>query len=90
MLEQNYRSTQTILDAANAVIAHNEGRKPKRLWTAAGAGEQITAYAADTAQLEAHWIAAQIKRLHTDDGVRYSDIASCTVRTRSRGRSKRG
>ncbi len=75
MLEQNYRSTQTILDAANAVIAHNEGRKPKRLWTAAGAGEQITAYAADTAQLEAHWIAAQIKRLHTDDGVRYSDIA---------------
>ena len=50
MLEQNYRSTQTILDAANAVIAHNEGRKPKRLWTAAGAGEQITAYAADTAQ----------------------------------------
>ncbi|MEE1296396.1 MAG: 3'-5' exonuclease [Bifidobacterium sp.] len=75
MLEQNYRSTQTILDAANAVIAHNEGRKPKKLWTAAGKGVAITGYAADTAQLEAHWIAHEIARLHAEEGVRYSDIA---------------
>lgn len=75
MLEQNYRSTQTILDAANAVIAHNEGRKPKKLWTAAGKGAPITGYAADTAQLEAHWIAHEIRRLHEEEGVRYSDVA---------------
>ncbi|NEG69270.1 ATP-dependent helicase [Bifidobacterium choloepi] len=75
MLEQNYRSTQTILDAANAVITHNEGRKPKKLWTALGKGEKITGYAADNAALEAHWIAGEITRLHAEEGVRYSDIA---------------
>ncbi len=53
MLEQNYRSTQTILDAANAVISNNEDRKPKKLWTALGKGEQIVGYAADNAQQEA-------------------------------------
>lgn len=75
MLEQNYRSTQTILDAANAVIAHNSARKPKKLWTALGQGNKIIGYAADTAQLEAHWIAQQIAHLHDEEGVRYSDIA---------------
>ncbi|KFI65846.1 UvrD-helicase domain-containing protein [Bifidobacterium cuniculi] len=75
MLEQNYRSTQTILDAANAVIAHNEGRKPKKLWTAAGKGVAITGYAADNAQLEAYWIAHEIARIHAEEGVRYGDIA---------------
>ena len=52
MLEQNYRSTQTILDAANAVIAKNENRKPKKLWTALGQGDKIVGYAADNAQQE--------------------------------------
>ena len=57
MLEQNYRSTQTILDAANAVIANNQGRKPKKLWTALGIGDPIVGYAADNAEQEAAWIA---------------------------------
>lgn len=75
MLEQNYRSTQTILDAANAVIAHNSGRKPKKLWTSAGAGCKITGYAADNAQLEANWIAEEISRIHLEERVPYNDIA---------------
>ena len=75
MLEQNYRSTQTILDAANAVIAHNEGRKPKKLWTALGKGEPIVGYAADNAQQEAAWIASEIARLHAEYGIAYSDMA---------------
>ena len=75
MLEQNYRSTQTILDAANAVIAHNEGRKPKKLWTALGKGESIVGYAADNAQQEAAWIASEIARLHAEHGIAYSDMA---------------
>ena len=54
MLEQNYRSTQTILDAANAVIAKNENRKPKKLWTALGKGDPIIGYAADNAQQAAY------------------------------------
>ncbi|WP_033495592.1 ATP-dependent helicase [Bifidobacterium biavatii] len=75
MLEQNYRSTQTILDAANAVIAHNEGRKPKKLWTALGKGEPIVGYAADNAQQEAAWIAGEIARLHGEENIAYSDMA---------------
>ncbi|MBW3091432.1 UvrD-helicase domain-containing protein [Bifidobacterium sp. 82T10] len=75
MLEQNYRSTQTILDAANAVIAHNEGRKPKKLWTALGKGEPIVGYAADNAQQEAAWIAGEIARLHGEENIGYSDMA---------------
>ncbi|KAB8293564.1 UvrD-helicase domain-containing protein [Bifidobacterium avesanii] len=75
MLEQNYRSTQTILDAANAVIAHNENRKPKKLWTALGKGDPIVGYAADNAQQEAQWIATEIARLHGEEGVAYSDMA---------------
>lgn len=75
MLEQNYRSTQTILDAANAVIAKNENRKPKKLWTALGEGDKIVGYAADNAQQEAGWIANEIARIHEEEGIVYRDIA---------------
>ena len=75
MLEQNYRSTQTILDAANAVIARNENRKPKKLWTALGEGDKIVGYAADNAQPEAGWIANEIARIHEEEGIAYRDIA---------------
>ncbi|KAB7788462.1 ATP-dependent helicase [Bifidobacterium cebidarum] len=75
MLEQNYRSTQTILDAANAVISNNEGRKPKKLWTALGKGEPIVGYAADNAQQEAQWVAEEIARLHAEESIAYSDMA---------------
>lgn len=75
MLEQNYRSTQTILDAANAVIANNEGRKPKKLWTASGKGDAIVGYAADNAQQEAAWIASQIAQAVSEQQAGYADIA---------------
>lgn len=75
MLEQNYRSTQTILDAANAVIARNENRKSKKLWTALGEGDKIVGYAADNAQQEAGWIANEIARIHEEEGIAYRDIA---------------
>ncbi|HEY6532513.1 MAG TPA: 3'-5' exonuclease, partial [Acidimicrobiales bacterium] len=67
LLEQNYRSSQTILDAANAVIANNLGRKPKELWTEAGPGEAIVRYHADDEADEAQWIARQIMHLHDGD-----------------------
>ncbi len=65
-LEQNYRSTSTILVAANQVIAHNEGRKEKKLWTEAKAGEKIHVYCACDEKEEAAWIADQIRQLHKD------------------------
>ena len=74
-LERNYRSTQNILSAANAVIANNAGRPPKNLWTDAGAGERIVGYAGDTEQDEALFIADEIKRLTTADAVAPADIA---------------
>ncbi len=74
-LEQNYRSTQTILSAANAVIANNAGRVPKNLWTDAGAGNSIVGYAGDTEQDEAQFIADEISRLVREDGVAPSDVA---------------
>ncbi|KQB83521.1 UvrD-helicase domain-containing protein [Corynebacterium oculi] len=74
LLEQNYRSTQTILDAANAVIAQNENRRDKRLWTALGKGEKILGYVADNEHDEARYIAAEVDRL-VDSGMNYSDIA---------------
>jgi DNA helicase-2/ATP-dependent DNA helicase PcrA len=64
LLEQNYRSTQTILDAANAVIAHNVSRKPKELWTDQGAGEPIVRYHADDEVDEAQWITREMTHLH--------------------------
>ncbi|AKV55178.1 ATP-dependent DNA helicase PcrA [Bifidobacterium actinocoloniiforme DSM 22766] len=75
MLEQNYRSTQTILDAANAVISKNTSRRPKKLWTALGEGDPIVGYAADNAQQEAAWIATETARLRAEEGVPYSDMA---------------
>lgn len=75
LLEQNYRSTQTILSAANAVISRNPGRKPKRLWTDSGQGAQIVAYVADTEHEEARFVAQEIDRLGDSDGVRPGDVA---------------
>ena len=74
LLEQNYRSTQTILNAANAVIAKNENRREKNLWTAHGDGESIVGYVADNEHDEARFIAAEIDAL-ADKGHSYSDIA---------------
>lgn len=86
MLEQNYRSTQTILDAANAVISNNTNRKPKKLWTSLGKGSPIVGYVADNAQGEASWVAQEIARLASEDGVNYSDIA-IMYRANSQSRS---
>lgn len=72
VLEQNYRSTQTILDAANAVIANNLGRKPKDLWTEQGHGERIVRYHADDEGDEARYVAQRIAGLH-DGGTRRAD-----------------
>ncbi|WP_298456135.1 DNA helicase PcrA [uncultured Cellulomonas sp.] len=75
LLEQNYRSTQTILSAANAVISRNPGRRPKRLWTDSGAGAQIVGYVADNEHEEARFVAEEIDRLADSDGVRPGDVA---------------
>ena len=74
LLEQNYRSTQNILSAANAVISHNHGRREKKLWTDHGAGAKITGYVADNEHDEARFIATEIDTLF-DTGVGYGDIA---------------
>ena len=74
VLDQNYRSTQTILDAANAVIAKNLGRKPKELWTGAGSGDPITRFRADDEDDEARWIVGQLRRMH-DGGRPWTDMA---------------
>ena len=74
VLEQNYRSTQTILSAANAVIKENQGRRPKKLWTDQGDGQQITLYVADDEQGEARYITRQIDAL-IDEGAKAGDIA---------------
>jgi DNA helicase II / ATP-dependent DNA helicase PcrA len=73
-LEQNYRSTKTILDAANEVIENNVMRKPKSLWTQAGRGDPITYYQAQNEHDEAAWVAEEIKRL-VEHGHRMSDVA---------------
>jgi DNA helicase-2/ATP-dependent DNA helicase PcrA len=75
LLEQNYRSTQTILTAANAVIAKNPNRKPKRLWSDAGQGDKLTGYVADNEHDEAAWVAGEIDKLHDEHGVRPCDVA---------------
>ena len=75
LLEQNYRSTQTILSAANAVIARNPSRKPKNLWSDAGAGARITGYVADNEHDEAAWVAGEVDRLSDNDGIVPGDIA---------------
>jgi DNA helicase-2/ATP-dependent DNA helicase PcrA len=75
LLEQNYRSTQTILSAANSVIACNAGRREKRLWTDAGDGERIVGYVAENEHDEARFIAAEIDALADAGEVSYNDIA---------------
>ncbi|MEV7343184.1 DNA helicase PcrA [Streptomyces sp. NPDC093544] len=75
LLEQNYRSTQTILSAANAVIERNESRRPKNLWTNAGAGSNITGYVADTEHDEAQFVADEIDRLTDAGDAKAGDVA---------------
>ncbi|MFE6100595.1 DNA helicase PcrA [Streptomyces laurentii] len=75
LLEQNYRSSQTILSAANAVIERNESRRPKNLWTNAGAGAQITGYVADTEHDEAQFVADEIDRLTDAGDAKAGDVA---------------
>jgi len=75
LLEQNYRSTQTILSAANAVIARNPNRKPKNLWSDAGAGHKIVGYVADNEHDEAAWVAGEIDRLSDTEGINPTDVA---------------
>ncbi|THC53197.1 DNA helicase PcrA [Streptomyces sp. A1499] len=75
LLEQNYRSTQTILTAANAVIERNESRRPKNLWTNQGAGARITGYVADTEHDEAQFVADEIDRLTDAGDAKAGDVA---------------
>nr|WSX22405.1 DNA helicase PcrA [Streptomyces tubercidicus] len=85
LLEQNYRSSQTILSAANAVIERNENRRPKNLWTDAGAGPKITGYVADTEHDEAQFVADEIDRL-TDAGDAKSGDVAVFYRTNAQSR----
>lgn len=75
LLEQNYRSTQNILSAANSVIARNAGRREKRLWTDAGAGELIVGYVADNEHDEARFVAEEIDALAEGSEIAYNDVA---------------
>jgi DNA helicase-2/ATP-dependent DNA helicase PcrA len=75
LLEQNYRSTQTILSAANALIAKNPTRRPKNLWTSSGSGDPIVGYVADNEHDEASFVAGEIGRLTEKHGVRPGDVA---------------
>ncbi|AQS67974.1 DNA helicase PcrA [Streptomyces pactum] len=85
LLEQNYRSTQTILSAANAVIERNESRRPKNLWTNQGSGSQITGYVADTEHDEAQFVADEIDRL-TDAGEAKAQDVAVFYRTNAQSR----
>ncbi|MEU3849840.1 DNA helicase PcrA [Streptomyces sp. NPDC029554] len=85
LLEQNYRSTQTILSAANAVIERNESRRPKNLWTNAGSGALITGYVADTEHDEAQFVADEIDRL-TDAGEAKAGDVAVFYRTNAQSR----
>ncbi|GGB47375.1 DNA helicase [Flexivirga endophytica] len=75
LLEQNYRSTQNILQAANAVIAKNEGRRPKSLWSESGDGAQIIGYVGDSEHDEAAFVARTIDVLGDEHGVKPKDVA---------------
>lgn len=85
LLEQNYRSTQTILSAANAVIERNENRRPKNLWTEAGEGARISGYVADTEHDEAQFVADEIDRL-TDAGETTAGDVAIFYRTNAQSR----
>ncbi|MCV7259288.1 DNA helicase PcrA [Mycobacterium shimoidei] len=75
LLEQNYRSTQNILSAANSVISRNSGRREKRLWTDAGEGELIVGYVADNEHDEARFVAEEIEALAQRGEITYNDVA---------------
>ncbi|WP_432791242.1 3'-5' exonuclease [Brevibacterium sp. K11IcPPYGO002] len=75
LLEQNYRSTQNILDAANAVIANNDDRREKKLWTSEGSGEQIVGWVAENEQGEARFIVDRIDDLIDEEKYTYGDFA---------------
>jgi DNA helicase II / ATP-dependent DNA helicase PcrA len=75
LLEQNYRSTQNILSAANSVISRNPGRRDKRLWTDAGEGELIVGYVADNEHDEARFVAEEIDALAASSDITYNDVA---------------
>src|SRR5204862_198042 len=75
VLEQNYRSTQTILDAANAVIANNAGRRPKHLWTDIAGGELIARYLGEDERDEALYLSREIRRMVEECPYRYGDLA---------------
>ncbi|HEX3623685.1 MAG TPA: DNA helicase PcrA [Acidimicrobiales bacterium] len=75
VLEQNYRSTSTILDAANAVIANNALRRPKGLWTEQVGGELIRRYFAEDEHEEAAWVSGEMQRLHESENERWGDMA---------------
>jgi DNA helicase-2/ATP-dependent DNA helicase PcrA len=74
-LEQNYRSTQTILSAANAVVERNRERRPKRLWTEIAGGEPVQLSELSDEHEEARWVAGEIERLAEEDGVKREDVA---------------
>ncbi|MPY11960.1 DNA helicase PcrA [Arthrobacter bussei] len=86
LLEQNYRSTQNILSAANAVISRNPNRPEKRLWTAEGSGEKIVGYVGENEHEEARFIAEEIDRLQDEDDLRPGDVA-VFYRTNAQSRS---
>jgi DNA helicase-2/ATP-dependent DNA helicase PcrA len=75
LLEQNYRSTQNILSAANSVISRNPGRRDKRLWTDAGEGELIVGYVADNEHDEARFVAEEVDALAASSDITYNDVA---------------
>ncbi len=83
-LEQNYRSTANILDAANQVIAHNAGRKEKALWTEMGEGEPIRLFAAGDEREEAAWVADRVRQLNRQG----SNYGSCAVLYRTNAQSR--
>jgi DNA helicase II / ATP-dependent DNA helicase PcrA len=74
-LEQNYRSTQTILSAANAVVERNRERRPKQLWTEISGGEPVRLSELTDEHEEARWVAGEIERLAEEDGVKREDVA---------------
>ena len=90
VLDQNYRSTQTILDAANAVIANNAERKPKNLWTDAGQGDRIVRYHAEDEGDEATWVAGTATQLHDDDAINWREIAVLLPHERPEPRGRGG
>jgi len=85
VLDQNYRSTQTILDAANAVIDNNVDRKPKSLWTDSGAGDRIIRYHAEDEGDEATFVASTARQLQSDDAIDWREMA-VLYRTNAQGR----